>query len=141
MKLKFTSLAVCSLLVIGYLGITVNGESDRKGHLKPLGEAGSLSETRRYDGFPPLKTFFNDFVWKSIPLVMKGAAKSFPAFSAWSDEYLLSHPETETWKMFVEKRKKENRSLGGVDSTFKEFLLRYNTTDEYLIANVPGFLK
>lgn len=141
MNLKFTSLVVCSLLVIGYLGITVNGNSDKKGHLKPLGEAGPMVDTQQFDGFPSLKTFFNDFVWKSMPLVMKGAAKSFPAFSAWSDEYLLSRPETETWKMFVEKRKKENRSLGGVDTTFKEFLLRYNKTDEYLIANVPGYLK
>ncbi|EDV25232.1 Lysine-specific demethylase 8 [Trichoplax sp. H2] len=127
---------ICSLLVVAY-----QVDADMKGHLQPLGQAGPLIESAQVDGFPSMKTFFNEYVWKSVPLVMKGAAKTFPAFQSWTDEYFLSFPETANWSMFVEKRKKEIRNLGGEDATFKEFLLRYNQTDEYLIANVPQYLK
>ena len=60
---------------------------------------------------------------KSKPLLIRGGAKSSPAFKLWQDDYLKSHKEAETFKVFVEHRKKENRTEGGDNIPLKEFSL------------------
>ncbi|EDV25231.1 uncharacterized protein TRIADDRAFT_56964 [Trichoplax adhaerens] len=111
------------------------------GHLKPLGHSGRHIEITEINGFPSLKTFFKQHVSQSKPLVMRGAAKIYPAFSKWSDDYFLSLPETSTAEIDIQQRKKQNYSLPYLRATLAEFLHRYNHTDEYMVSYIPSHLK
>ncbi len=45
-----------------------------------------LEETEE---IPDAKTFFQEYVLPSRPIVFRGAAKKFKAFSKWTEEYLV----------------------------------------------------
>lgn len=85
--------------------------------------------------------FFANYVDKSIPLLIRGGAKSSPAFKLWQDDYLKSHKEAETFKVFVENRKKEIRTEGGNNIPLKEFIETYHDKDVYMVNGVPDHLQ
>ncbi len=85
--------------------------------------------------------FFANYVDKSIPLLIRGAAKKSPAFKLWQDDYLKSHKEAETFQVFVENRKKENRTQGGYNIPLKKFIESYHDTDIYMVNGVPDHLQ
>ena len=78
---------------------------------------------------------------KSKPLLIRGAAKSSPAFSLWKDDYLKSHKEAESFPVFVESRKKEVRDAGGYTISLKKFIETYHKTDIYMVNGVPDHLQ
>ena len=60
-----------------------------KGHLQPLGShqpPEKFLETKKE--VPQPEQFFKNYVLPGVPLLFKGAAKTIPAYSKWSDEYL-----------------------------------------------------
>lgn len=116
-------------------------DSIRKGHLKPLGQSGPINDIDYYDGFPPMDIFFQDYVYKSKPLLMKAAATSSPAYKLWSDDYFLSFPEINDLQVMIEQPKDKNLTLKLKTGTFKEFLTRYKKTNEYLVDRVPSFFQ
>ena len=78
---------------------------------------------------------------KSVPLLIRGGAKSSPAFKLWENDYLKSHKESETTQVFVENRKKENRTKGGYNIPLKKFIERYQKDDIYMVNGVPEHLQ
>ncbi|KAL5257488.1 hypothetical protein ACHWQZ_G012433 [Mnemiopsis leidyi] len=76
------------------------------------------------DGFIDPVQFFDEFVIPGKPVLFRGAAKTFPAFNKWTDEYFKSLPESDSFSAFAEEGKKENRdnvmwfSSGGTKSVW-----------------------
>lgn len=92
-------------------------------------------------GFPSPIDFFDNYVFKSRPLVMKGAAKSSPAYERWqTDEYFLNLDIPEEELLTIETRKKENRTQDILDLNFKQFLKSYAKEEIYMVHHVPEFL-
>lgn len=69
------------------------------------------------------------------------AARLFPAFSLWNDEYFLSYTESEELLVTVEVDKKENRSAPGEDLSFADFVRDMHSSGKYMISSVPEFLR
>ena len=84
--------------------------------------------------------FFRDYVYPSVPVIVRQGARRSPAFQKWTDEYLKSLPESQEL-IRVEMRKVEERQLPRMKMPLAEFLDRYQTHDEYLVAKVPDYLK
>ena len=80
------------------------------------------------NGFLEPNKFFENHVVPGIPVVFKGAATDFPAYSKWTDEYLKNLPESDITFVEAEIGKKENRADGVKESTFKEFLNSYKSS-------------
>ena len=74
-------------------------------------------------------------------MLIQGGAKKYPAFKLWEDDYLKSHKEAETFEVFVENRKKENRTNGGNYITLKKFIETYHKDDIYMVNGVPDHLQ
>ena len=135
---------ICSLFLLWITcssGVLAIDYSDHPGHLKPIGSGFPQSDIDFYHGFPPLKTFVEDYLKKNKPLLMKGAAKSYPAYQKWSDDYFLTSPESANVNISIEQHKKEDRNLKPKTSSLKDFILRYNTTSEYMVDSVPNIFK
>ncbi|XP_038054908.1 uncharacterized protein LOC119727117 [Patiria miniata] len=110
------------------------------GHLKPLASEAIRLPVSVIQDFPSPYEFFRSYVYPSVPVIIKQGARRSPAFQKWTDEYLKSLPESQQL-IRVEMRKVEERQLPRMNMPFAEFLDRYQTTDEYLVARVPDFLK
>ncbi|XP_038055200.1 lysine-specific demethylase 8-like [Patiria miniata] len=110
------------------------------GHLKPLASEATRLPVSVIQDFPSPYEFFRSYVYPSVPVIIKQGARRSPAFQKWTDEYLKNLPESQQL-IRVEMRKVEERQLPRMNMPFAEFLDRYQTTDEYLVARVPDFLK
>eukprot|EP00794_Sanderia_malayensis_P000341 gene341-974_t len=111
------------------------------GHLKPIGTGRPQGNVAVVDEYPQPDDFFKNYVAKSVPLLIRGAATKSPAFKLWQDDYLKSHKEAETFQVFVENRKKEIRTEGGHEISLKQFIETYHTTDMYMVNGVPDHLQ
>lgn len=111
------------------------------GHLQPIGSAGPFFNLKSMKGFPSIRDFFNKYVIPSTPLLMKDAATISPAFTKWTDEYFLNHPDSRKIKVYAEGRKKEIRTEPGSTMTFHQFVKRYNTTDMYMVHGLPKHIR
>ena len=103
-------------------------------------QSGPIKTIDVLDSFILPVEFFDQYVIPGKPVLFKGAAKTFPAFSKWTDEYFKSLPESDTFSVFVEEGKKENRNDGSQHVTFSEFLDKYKNEDIYYVNPVPPFL-
>lgn len=139
--LVYFSCSVLLLWITTYDGVLATDYSDHPGHLKPIGTGFPIFDIESYQGFPPLKTFAEDYLKKNRPLLMKGAAKSYPAFKKWSDDYFLATPESANVNISIEQRKKEDRLVKPEVSSLKDFILRYNDTSEYMVDPVPDIFR
>lgn len=118
-------------------GTLLPGDHERFGHGRPSQPVHTVS------GFPSPSEFFEKYVVPLKPLKMSGAGKVSPAFKLWSsDSYFLELTSDNPHQgMSVETKKKENRTQMVVEMDFKEFLSVYNTSDHYMVQNVPVFLR
>lgn len=81
-----------------------------------------------------------DFDGYGKPVLMRNAARSMPAFTKWTDEYLLAK-YGDTVLDQVETEKKETRTkFPHEDWTFRKFLSRYNSSVLYSTATTPQSL-
>nr|XP_006813823.1 PREDICTED: uncharacterized protein LOC102806697 [Saccoglossus kowalevskii] len=109
--------------------------------MEPLGSGKKWQPLLTLDGFPKPEEFYTKYVQPSIPVIFKDAARDYPAFKQWNDQFLMSLPETSKERVFIERAKKEIRSKSGFESTFEQFLKTYNNTDIYMVATVPKYLR
>ena len=116
-------------------------EGHLEGHLEPLFSHGKRLEVEVYEGFPTAEEFYKRFVNVAKPVLFRGGAKCFPAYSLWNEEYFLSFPESEELLVTVEVEKKENRSTPGDDIPFADFVRRLHSSGKYVISSVPEFLR
>ncbi|XP_013407156.1 uncharacterized protein LOC106171383 [Lingula anatina] len=64
--------------------------SNLKGHMEKFGEqVDELTEIPTLDHFPEPEVFYRDYMRKSVPLVVKGALKHWPAVEKWKNEDYL----------------------------------------------------
>lgn len=111
------------------------------GHMEPLGARNIKHSVTVVEDFPKPQDFFRDFVAPSKPLLIKNGAKISPAFKLWTDEYFVSLPGAETTKVYVEQRKKENRTYPGEEISFKDFIEKYNNSEIYMVNGVPDIIQ
>ena len=111
------------------------------GHLEPLFSHGKRFKVEGYHGFPTAEEFYKRFVNIAKPVLFRGGAMLFPAYSLWNDEYFLSFPESEVRFVTVEVEKKENRSNPGEDVLFADFVRGLHSSEKYMISSVPEFLR
>ncbi|XP_022808696.1 jmjC domain-containing protein E-like [Stylophora pistillata] len=116
-------------------------QGNLEGHLKPIFSHGKRVEVEVYDGFPTAEEFYRRFVDVPKPVLLRGAARLFPAFSLWNDEYFLSFTEGEEVLVTVEVDKKENRLAPGEDIPFADFVRDIHSSGKYMISSVPEFLR
>uniref|UniRef100_A0A1I8JJ34 EF-hand domain-containing protein n=1 Tax=Macrostomum lignano TaxID=282301 RepID=A0A1I8JJ34_9PLAT len=113
--------------------------SNDEGHLKPFGQQGPLHPIDSVDGFITPEEFLTNY--RNRPLLFRGGAKVSPAFEKWTDAYLSENtPPRPAGDVFIEHNKKENRSQRYSYIHFKKFLSIYNTSDIYMVSEVPSFL-
>ena len=113
---------------------------NEEGHLKELGVGRPMHSLEETDGFPFTKSFFKNYVQPLKPVIMKNAAKLSPAFERWTDEYFLRQNEPADHKISIELKKKENRTFGVDEISFKEFVQVYNDSDIYMVNGIPPFI-
>lgn len=58
-----------------------------------------------------------------------------------TDSYFVSHPASDSVRIFAEGRKKEIRTEPGAEMSFKQFVQNYNKTDMYMVHGLPKHLR
>ena len=111
------------------------------GHMEPLGAKNVKHHVHELEEFPKPMEFFREYVGPGKPVLIKNGAKISPAFHLWTDEYFLSLPGAANTTIFAEQGKKENRSFPGSDIYFKDFVLKYNDSEMYMVSGVPDILQ
>jgi len=111
------------------------------GHLQPFGSSGPFHKVDVVHSFPSTVEFFQRYVLPSRPLKMTGAARLSCAFQKWTDDYFLQTAVNVNSSVAVETSKKENRSNPLQYLHFHEFLRVYNSTDQYMVDNIPLELR
>jgi len=107
------------------------------GHLQPFGSCGPFQTVDVMHSFPNTVDFFRQYVQPLRPLKMIGAAELSSAFHKWTDDYFLQTAITVNIMVAVETGKKENRSRPLQRLHFHEFLRLYNSTEQYMVDNIP----
>jgi len=95
--------------------------------------------TELLGGFPSASEFARISVTRE-PMVFRGVIKDWPAFRLWTDDYIASRHGDEVVSVDLSKSDLE----GGVpteDMTLREFLLRYNDSQTYLISDMPRAMQ
>ena len=61
------------------------------GHGKPLGEHNELKTPAAEEDYTKLTSqyFYERYVRTRTPVILRGLAKTFPAFDLWTDQYLV----------------------------------------------------
>jgi len=113
------------------------------GHLKPFGSSGPFEQIDELtDGFLDPIQFFDDYAFKSQPILFRQALINDPHLSILNGdeklkELFLNNNET----VHVETRKKESRKQDILTMTMTEFLERYQNEELYLVEEVPNLLR
>ena len=130
------SLLLLSLLLHPGLFFYELSHNFPKGHLNSFGEhtesSGFCTSTTKV---PHPKEFYDLFVKKQKPLLMKGLAKKMNAYKKWKyDKYLndtFGHIE-----ITYEINKKENRNDGSNHTSLSDFLSFYNDSDVFMVTEL-----
>ncbi|XP_046850190.1 uncharacterized protein LOC124443722 [Xenia sp. Carnegie-2017] len=112
----------------------------------PQGHGEVLGKHRPSDGhvkilheIPSPQKFWEEHAHYRTPVVFKGAAKSFPAFNLWTDEYLVQKYGDLEVKLEAKKEKDEVpvgiQGLGR--DTIKSYLSSYKNKDSYIVSQLP----
>ena len=109
------------------------------GHLGKLGEQGEIlrGQIDELEFFPNGKDFYEHFVRKRKPLVMKGVAKQWPAFEHWKNESYMRERYGDV--LFEVDFTKTYEQKFPIKKTLKlnEFFDIYKTQEVYLDSAFP----
>lgn len=116
----------------------------------PRGHGEELGKHRDSDGhveilqqLPSPQEFWNQYASLRKPVVFRGAAKKFPAFHLWTDQYLKENYGELEVKLEA-KREKDHVPVGerglGRD-TIRSFLETYQQKDSYTVSQLPDPLS
>lgn len=115
----------------------------------PMGHGKELGKHKISDGhveqlskIPSPPVFWQKFASVRKPVVFKGAAKNFPAFKLWTDEFLIDNFGNLEVKL-ESKKEKDKTPIGekglGRD-TIKSYLNNYRTKDSYVVSQLPHIM-
>ena len=116
----------------------------------PRGHGEELCRHRDSDGhvdilyeLPSPQVFWDRYSSVRKPVVFRGAAKNFPAFRLWTDEYLKENYGNLEVKLEAKQEKHEvpvgDRGLGR--DTIQSFLDTYQWKDSYTVSQLPDPLS
>lgn len=130
------------ILSIAYLiGNQCSKARDHPGHMKPFGSNGPFLDIEKVSDLST-KNFFTNYVKPKKAVLMQNFVTKFPAFEKWSDQYLAtmsnSYPD---YQILLETQKKESRDQKTISLSLHDFLLLYNTSQLYMVSEVPFYLK
>eukprot|EP00794_Sanderia_malayensis_P019471 gene19471-21394_t len=133
-----TTLTLAAIL-ISFVSATVDPKL-LPGHLKPFGAHTTPEPVEETEIIPDAKTFFNEYVLPSRPIVFRGAAKKFKAYSLWNEDYLVKNYGDLEVKI-ENKLEKEGYTPQGAKGigrdTIKEFIKTYHKEGKYIISEMP----
>ncbi|XP_066296269.1 uncharacterized protein [Branchiostoma lanceolatum] len=91
-----------------------------------------------YDVPSPLE-FWEKYASQRKPVLLKGVAKNFPAYSQWTDEYLRENYGELKVKLEakVEKDHYPVGEKGLAQDTIRNFLKTYKNQDKYIVSQLP----
>jgi hypothetical protein len=123
---------LCLILVVS---------SNHPGDGKRFGSSGpflNIDETTTIS----TKDFFQNFVVKKKPLLIRNGFSQTNAYKYWTDEYLtkLARDYNDV-KLVVETVKKESRDQDIIHMPLLEFIKTYKSRDIYLVNDVPFYLR
>jgi len=112
------------------------------GHGKPLGQHNDLKTPAVEEDYTKITSqyFYEKYIRTRTPVIMRGLAKSFPAFDLWSDEYITEHFGDLEVRLEAKTEKETFTPIGeaGVGrASFSEFFRRYKTDNMYCVSEVP----
>ena len=108
-------------------------------HLRKLGEQGEIlrGQIDELDYFPNGKDFYENFIRKRKPLIIRGAAKQWPAFEYWKNEtYMRSKYGDVLFEVDFTKRYERKPPIKKT-ITLNEFFDIYKTQEVYLDSAFP----
>ena len=112
----------------------------------PIGHGEELGKHRPSDGhieqlhkIPHPELFWTKYASTGTPVVFKGAAKQFPAYRLWTDEFLIENFGDLKVKLEskIEKDKIPVGEKGLGRDTIKSYLRDYQTKDSYVVSQLP----
>lgn len=111
--------------------------------MKPFGSIGPFEQIEETtDGFLDPSVFFENYVFKSRPILFRQVLAGDPHLSLWkTDENIYEIFKDSDDKVHVETRKKESRQQDILSMTMKDFLKRYQKEELYLVEEVPNLLR
>ncbi|XP_046562649.1 bifunctional peptidase and arginyl-hydroxylase JMJD5-like [Haliotis rubra] len=115
------------------------GRTAPPGHNLPLGSHTTPLEVPVVDKFPTPKVFFEEYLRKSRPLVIRAIMNltTFPAVVKWTDDFFRKELGSEY--IDAEPARKENRDLKPEEMTMKTFLQKYTESELYLVGGILDF--
>lgn len=132
------------IIYLFFLHLIVHSSTSRHpGHLKPFGSSGPFKQIDEFlNDFPDPIAFFDDYVFKSRPVLLRQVLINDPHLSIWNtDEQLKELFLNDNEMVHVETRKKESRKQDILNMTMTEFLQRYQSEELYLVEEVPLILR
>eukprot|EP00794_Sanderia_malayensis_P019472 gene19472-21395_t len=134
-----TTLTLAAIL-ISFVSATIDPKL-LPGHLKPFGAHMSPEPVEESEEIPDAKTFFNEYVLPSKPIVFRGAAKKFKAYSHWTEDYLIKkYGDLEI--RLENKLEKEGYTPQGAKGigrdTISEFIKTYHKEPKYIVSELPS---
>eukprot|EP00118_Oscarella_pearsei_P004877 m.21620 g.21620 ORF g.21620 m.21620 type:complete len:731 (+) comp28191_c0_seq2:264-2456(+) len=104
------------------------------GHMQPIGDQRPPDfEIDEMQDWPDSRVFYRDYVRRRKPLVMRGAARLWPAFKSWTDDDYLREHFGETY-FYVQPSKSYSNVSYPLTKVMKlsEFLSRFRNESLYL---------
>ncbi|XP_065063721.1 uncharacterized protein LOC135690182 [Rhopilema esculentum] len=111
------------------------------GHLEPFGSHMDPMPLEETENIPDAKTFFEKYVLPMRPIVFRNAAKKFPAYKLWTEEYLIEkYGDLEV--RLENKLEKEGYTPSGAKGigrdTVREFINTYKSAPKYIVSELPS---
>ncbi|XP_046354843.2 bifunctional peptidase and (3S)-lysyl hydroxylase JMJD7-like [Haliotis rufescens] len=109
------------------------------GHNLPFGSHTTPFEVPVVDKFPTPNVFFEEYMHKSRPLVIRSILNltTFPAVVKWTDDFFRKEVGEEY--IDAEPARKENRNLTPEQMTMRSFLQQYAERELYLVSGIEVF--
>ena len=117
-----------------------NDNNSNWGHMKQLGEHGSIimeGEIEELDFVPSGKDFYEHFLRKRKPLIMRGAIKNWPAVKHWANESYLQEKYGDVIFDVIFTKKYEGKFPVVKTMNLSEFLQIYKSKQVYLDCPFP----
>ncbi|XP_013382636.1 uncharacterized protein LOC106153304 [Lingula anatina] len=122
-----------------------------KGHMQRFGEqAQNYGHITTLDFFPDPEVFYRDYVRKSVPLVVKGALKHWPAVQKWKNEDYLRERFGHSFFNVHWRNLSDENHPAYVDMPMTDFLDTYRKEKIYMDSTIspemaedltfPGFV-
>ena len=133
-KMKILFIFYCILF-------SVKSQEFPKGHLKPLGHhRGSSGHIEVIDKMIHPRIFWKNYCEIGRPVLFKNAAKSWPAFTKWTNEYLKEN--FGKLRVKIESKYEKNESpvgdVGLGQDSLKHFIDTYQKNDKYMVSQLPN---